>query len=431
MKIAIVEDDVNVRKSLEIAFEELDEFEVKTFKNAKEALKNIDSSFELVVTDINMPGMDGIELIRHLDNKYEVIVITGNATLSKAIDSLRLGVKDFLTKPFEIDTLIEAIKRSQKIIQFKKTHEKESVQKNEKNPFIATSKALEKPLTMAKKTAQTDAPVLLLGQSGVGKEVFANYIHNNSTRAKKPFVAINMAAIPETLIESELFGYEKGAFTDAQNQKIGKFEEANGGTLFLDEIGEMPYHLQAKLLRALQEKEITRLGNTKPIKIDIRLISATNQNISMAISEGSFREDLYYRINTIPISIPELKERKEEILPIANTVLEDVCLKYGFAQKTFSEDAKELLLSYNWPGNIRELKSVCERSAILSESNTITKSDLFIEERETKKNINDMEKELLTEVLAKTNNDIKESAVMLSTSVEELKKKLIKYNLSI
>jgi len=430
MKIAIVEDDINMRKSLEIAFGDLPEYEVKTFKNAKDALKNLDDSFELVVTDINMPGMDGIELIKELDGRYEVIVITGNATLSKAIDSLRLGVKDFLTKPFEMETLIKAIERSHKAIRFDKTHKSKPVQQAENDgPFAVVSPSLERPLMMAKKAAQTDAAVILLGQSGVGKEVFANYIHSNSKRAKKPFIPINMAAIPETLIESELFGYEKGAFTDAQAAKPGKFEEANGGTLFLDEIGEMPYHLQAKLLRALQEQEITRLGSTKPIKVDIRLVSATNQNIDTAIAEGRFREDLYYRINTVPVNIPALKERREEILPIANAVLEEVCAKYGFATKRFSEDAQALLLSYNWPGNIRELKSVCERAAILSEGDEISKSDLFIEERETKKSINDMEKELLSELLSEANHDIARAAEMFGTSAAELEKKIKKYNL--
>lgn len=431
MKIAIVEDDINMRKSLEIAFGDLPDYEVKTFKNAKDALKNLDDSYELVVTDINMPGMDGIELIKELDGRYEVIVITGNATLSKAIDSLRLGVKDFLTKPFEMETLVKAIERSQKAIRFDKAHKSKKVQgeTGDNGPFATVSPSLERPLMMAKKAALTDAAVILLGQSGVGKEVFANYIHSNSKRADKPFIPINMAAIPETLIESELFGYEKGAFTDAQAAKPGKFEEASGGTLFLDEIGEMPYHLQAKLLRALQEQEITRLGSTKPIKVDIRLVSATNQNIDTAIAEGRFREDLYYRINTVPVNIPPLKERREEILPIANAVLEEVCAKYGFDQKAFSEDAEELLLSYSWPGNIRELKSVCERAAILSEGDEISKSDLFIEERETKKSINDMEKELLSELLVEANNDIDAAAKMFGTNTKELEKKIKKYNL--
>ena len=427
MKIAIVEDDVNMRKSLEISFNELEEYEIKTFKNARDALKNLDDSYELVITDINMPGIDGIEFIKELDGRYEVIVITGNATLSRAIESIRLGVKDFLTKPFEIDTLLAAIKRSKKAINFKKTHQ---IKQNNNDEFFSTiSNSLKKPLDMAKKAAKTDASVLLLGESGVGKEVFASYIHKNSARNNQPFVAINMGAIPETLIESELFGYEKGAFTDAQKAKPGKFEEANNGTLFLDEIGDMPYHLQVKLLRALQEKEITRLGSTRAIKINIRLISATNSNIEQSIKDGNFREDLYYRINTIPIKIPPLRKRQEEILPIANSVLNEANKKYGLTKKHFSEEAKEMLLKYSWPGNIRELISACERAAILSENEIINKDDLFLEEREDKKTLEDMEKELIQEIFDECKGDIKESAKMYGTTQKEFEKKLKKYQI--
>jgi len=431
MKIAIVEDDINMRKSLEIAFADLDEFEVKTFKNAKDALKALDDSFEVVVTDITMPGMDGIEFIQKLDGKYEVVVITGNATLSRAIESIRLGVKDFITKPFEIDTLVKAIKRSQKAITFSKAQKgaKPRKSKDETALFKAESPALAQPRKMAEKAARTDAAVILLGESGVGKEVFARFIHQHSSRADQPFVAINMAAIPDTLLESELFGFEKGAFTDAQQAKPGKFEEASGGTLFLDEIGEMPYPLQAKLLRALQEREITRLGSTKAVKVDIRLISATNQNIENAIAEGMFREDLYYRLNTIPVTIPPLKERKEEILPIAEATISQVCEKYDFSLKALSEEAKEELLGYGWPGNIRELISVCERAVILSEGEAITKEDLFIKSRETSRTIQSMEKELISEVLSEAGNDHDKAAKMLGMDTSELAKKIKKYNL--
>ncbi|MEA1983508.1 MAG: sigma-54 dependent transcriptional regulator, partial [Campylobacterota bacterium] len=247
--------------------------------------------------------------------------------------------------------------------------------------FLGKSDALAKVLNIADKASKTDASILLLGQSGVGKEVFASYIHKNSPRVKKPFVAINMAAIPDNLIESELFGFEKGAFTDASEAKAGQFELANGGTLFLDEIGEMPYGVQAKLLRALQEKEVRRLGSSKSIKIDIRVVSATNANLTSKIKDGEFREDLYYRLNTIPLHIPPLKERKDEILDIALGVCEQNCLKYGFDLKTFSAEAKSELLDYAWPGNIRELISVVERSVILSETQEIQKDELFLEVR--------------------------------------------------
>lgn len=380
MKIAIVEDDINMRKSLEIAMSDYEEFEIKTFKNAKDALKDIDDSFDLVITDINMPGMDGIEFVKTLNGKFEVIIMTGNATLQRAIESIHLGVKDFLLKPFDVDALVNAIKREDKVQKVKKTASNSKSKKNS-NGFLGMSKALESVLNIADKACKTDASILLLGESGVGKEVFASYIHQNSPRAKKPFVAINMAAIPENLIESELFGFEKGAFTDAQEAKAGQFELANGGTLFLDEIGEMPYSLQAKLLRALQEKEVRRLGSSKAIKIDIRVVSATNANLQEKIKDGEFREDLYYRLNTIPLNIPPLRERKDEILQIADAMCEQNCKKYGFETKSFSKEAQEQLLAYNWPGNIRELISVVERAVILSETSEITADELFLQNR--------------------------------------------------
>jgi len=379
LKIAIVEDDINMRKSLEIAMSDYKEFEVKTFKNAKDALKHLDDSFNLVITDINMPGMDGIELVKELNGRYEVIIMTGNATLTRAIESIHLGVKDFLLKPFDVDALLTAIKREDTVQKVQKSVPK--TKKKNTSGFLGTSQALQKVLDIADRACKTDASILLLGQSGVGKEVFASYIHKNSPRAKKPFVAINMAAIPENLIESELFGFEKGAFTDASEAKAGQFELANGGTLFLDEIGEMPYGVQAKLLRALQEKEVRRLGSSKAIKIDIRIISATNANLDEKIKEGEFREDLYYRINTIPLHIPPLCERKDEILQIAEAMVKQNCEKYGFEMKTFSVAAQKQLLEYTWPGNIRELISVVERSVILSQTQEIQKEELYLDNR--------------------------------------------------
>ena len=378
MKIAIVEDDINMRKSLEIAMSDYKEFEIITFKNAIDALKKLDSSFDLIITDINMPKMDGIEFVKELNGKYEVIIMTGNATLSRAIESIQLGVKDFLLKPFDVDTLVAAIKREDKI---QKVQKKVPKAKKDSSGFLGNSPALEEVLKIANKACKTDASILLLGQSGVGKEVFADYIHKNSPRAKGPFVAINMAAIPENLIESELFGFEKGAFTDASEAKAGQFELAQGGTLFLDEIAEMPYSLQAKLLRALQEKEVRRLGSSKSIKIDIRVVSATNANLTQKIKDGEFREDLYYRLNTIPLNIPPLNQRKDEILDIADAMIEINCKKYSFETKTLSEDAKEQLLAYAWPGNIRELLSVIERAVILSESSTIKADELFLQNK--------------------------------------------------
>jgi len=370
MKVAIVEDDINMRKSLSLALKS-EGYEVVEFRHALDALKKLDESIDVIVSDITMPKMDGIEFVKELNGKYDVIMITGNATLNKAIEALRLGVKDFLTKPFEIEELIAAIERKRKV------KEKTKGKKAEFKPeFIAVDENTKKILEMAKKVAPTTANVMLLGESGVGKEEFAKFIHKSSGRGE--FIAVNMSAIPENLIESELFGYEKGAFTDAVQSKPGLFELAQGGTLFLDEIGEMPYNLQAKLLRVLQEREFYRLGGTKPIKLDVRIISATNQNIDDMIKNNKFREDLYYRLNTIPIKIPPLRERKNDIIPIAENILKKTAAEYNFDNKTLSEEAKKVLLEYEWPGNIRELVNVIERAVILSDTDVIEKKDLIL-----------------------------------------------------
>lgn len=389
MNIVIVEDDINMRKSLEIALGEYDDLKIKSYKSAVEALKKMDENTDLIITDINMPQMDGLEFIKHLEGKFDVIIITGNASLNKAIESMRLGVKDFLTKPFDVQMLYEAIKRVEFLkqkapnIHVNLTEERTS-SSVDSSDFAASSPALEYALNLSKRVAKTDASVMLMGESGVGKELFAKFIHKNSPRKDGPFIAINMAAIPENLIESELFGFEKGAFTDASAMKKGQFELASGGTLFLDEIGEMPLNLQPKLLRAIQEREITRLGATKSIKIDVRIVSATNADLPELIQSGKFREDLFYRLNTVPVAIPPLRERKEEILPIAERFLEQSCGEFGLGAKHFSEAAVKELQKYDFPGNIRELISVVQRAAILSESEEIQPGDLFLQARSRK-----------------------------------------------
>ncbi|EAK4882451.1 sigma-54-dependent Fis family transcriptional regulator [Campylobacter coli] len=429
MNLVIVEDDINMRKSLEIALGEYEEFQIKSYKSATEALKKIDSDTDLIITDINMPGIDGLEFIKACENKYDFIIMTGNATLNRAIEAVRLGVKDFLTKPFDIETLVEAIKRA-KVIR-EKTADKKIKKQEEKqeNGFFSSSDKLEQVLSLSQKAAKTDASVMLFGESGVGKEVFSRFIHQNSKRSQKPFVAINMAAIPSNLIESELFGFEKGAFTDANATKIGLFEIANNGTLFLDEIGEMPYEIQAKLLRALQEKEITRLGSTKSIKIDVRIISATNANLQDKIDNGEFRSDLYYRLNTVPINIPPLRERKEEILGIAQKVLENTCKEYELEMKKISQEAQKALLEYNFPGNIRELISIVQRACILSEGLEISEQDLFLEARSVKKDVKNLEKELLEQILEQCEFDKEKASNELGMSIENLNNKIKQYKI--
>jgi len=431
VKIAIVDDDINMRKSLEVALSDYNEYEILSYKSAKDALKKIDDSIELIITDINMPNMNGIEFLKKLGGKYEAIVITADASLNRAVEALRLGAKDFLTKPFEIDDLVNAINRSNKVKKIQKSKNRK-IQSNNSQGFTSNSLALERVKSMALKASRTDVAIMLLGESGVGKEVFASFIHKNSKRANSPFIAINMAAIPENLLESELFGFEKGSFTDALEAKIGKFEAANGGSIFLDEIGEMPYSLQAKLLRVLQEKEITRIGSNKPISLDIRVISATNANLDDKIKNNEFREDLYYRLGTIPVHIPPLRERKDEIIEIAQSYLRETCNKYKFEDKVFSNDAIDELLSYSWPGNIRELLSVVERATIMNECGVISIEDLFLDTRynnSKSKSIKGLEKKLIQEVLNECNNDIVEASKMLGMTQSILNKKIANFSL--
>ncbi len=461
MKICIVEDDTNFRKALEITFGDYPQYEIVSFKNAKEALDSIDESFDVVITDINMPKMDGLQFLSALQEQgnsghYKAIVITGNASVQNAIKAIRLGVKDFLIKEKNIEKeMIEALERiakeqerelnaldskanTQKLqASTSKLPSKKNTEANlvESKRFIATSPALEQAKKIALKVAPTDANVFLMGQSGVGKDVFANFIHENSNRAKSPFIAINMAAIPEHLLESELFGYEKGAFTDATTQKLGILEVANGGTVFLDEIGEMPIGLQAKLLRVLQEKTLTRLGSSKEIIIDVRFISATNANISQKITRGEFRQDLFFRLQTIPIFIPPLSERKEEILQIAQYKLQETTQKYGFEPKSFSEDSKKQMLQYAWYGNVRELLSVIERAVILSDGNEIKPEDLALQSRERvfgnlqDSSIADLEKELLYQMVQREDGNMQKISDLLGMSESVLRSKIAQYGI--
>lgn len=430
MNIVIVDDDVNMRKSLEMTLGKYDEFKITSFRNAKDALKRIDSiECDLIITDIKMPDIDGIEFLRRLGGKYDAIIITAYAEMNLTIEAVRLGiVKDFFIKTdLDIDLLVRAIKRTRtaKAITSK-------VPQKPQGEIKMEGKNLEKVKNLALKSAKSDASVLLLGESGVGKEVFAKFIHANSARANAPFVAINMAALPENLLESELFGYEKGAFTDATAPKQGLFESANNGTIFLDEIGEMPLALQAKLLRALQEKEIMRLGGTKSIKINVRFISATNANLSDKIAKCAFREDLFYRLNTIPITIPPLRERKDEILSIAEAHKQKIASHYGLGKKELSKEAQEALLKYPWHGNIRELLSIVEGAVVLSEGEKITKDDLFLGHRNVKndaKGLDEMEREFIKEALAQNGGDEEKTADMLGMDRKVLKSKIARFGL--
>jgi two-component system, response regulator FlrC len=321
----------------------------------------------LVLSDVQMQPMDGFELltnIRQNKSSIPVVMMTAYGTIEKAVEAIRNGATDYLVKPFETDELIQLLEAL--------------LPDQETDTLIAVDKNVQKLKDLVKRVAESEATVLLNGESGVGKEVFAQYIHHNSSRRNGPFVAINCAAIPENMLESILFGYEKGAFTGASQAHAGKFEQAQKGTLLLDEISEMDYSLQAKLLRVLQEKEIERLGGKKPISLDVRVLATTNRNLREEVSAGRFREDLFYRLNVFPITVPSLRDRRDDIIPIAKQLL---TRHIGNSRQVikFDKTAEQKLLQHNWPGNVRELDNTIQRALILKNADVIYAEDIQYE----------------------------------------------------
>jgi len=335
-------------------------------EDALHAAKVLDSTeVDCVITDVTMPGKNGYQLLKEIKNvrpDLPVIVMTAYGTIPQAIQAIRDGAHEFVTKPFDIDSL-------KKIVASAFDAEPASKKANRKatpaGSFIAHSPSMKQILETIEQVAASRATVLITGESGVGKEVVAKAIHNLSPRAKKGFVAVSCAALPETLLESELFGYEKGAFTGAQASKPGRFELAHEGTLFLDEIGDIPAATQVKMLRVLQEREFERLGSSKPVKVDVRLVTATNRNLQDMVDAGTFRLDLLYRLQVVEIEIPPLRARKEDILPLATHFLSRFAKENGRTLR-LNKDAEQALLGYKWPGNVRELENVMERASVLA-----------------------------------------------------------------
>lgn len=363
--VLIVEDDANLREAL---FDTLssDGLPVLTADNGLKALQMLDSNVVgLVVSDLQMEPMDGATLLGKIREKYPTlpaVLMTAYGTIENAVDVMQKGAADYLVKPFEADELKSIVG---KYI---------SADVDSEWP-IAVDPATRELLQIARRVARAQVTVTINGPSGCGKEVFARYIHDQSSRNKKPFVAINCAAIPETMLEAVLFGYEKGAFTGAVGAHAGKFEQAAGGTLLLDEISEMDLGLQAKLLRVIQEKEVERIGGRKVIPLDVRVLATTNRDLRQYVADGKFREDLYYRLNVFPLHIPALRERRDDILPLANSALQ----RHGRAGLSFSQSAKEALLAHEWPGNVRELENLVQRTLILCSGSVIEASDLAME----------------------------------------------------
>lgn len=382
-KIFIVEDDQFLGNLIKRTLEKLDNMDVTHFLTPEDCLKNLHQNPDIVSIDYNLPGMNGVELlekIRNYNDSIQCIMVSGQEKLDVVIDTYKKGVVDYIIKDDNaLINLENSVKLLSKTVYLRQENEslKELViDRNKYTNILGNSGPVLKVLRMIQKVEKSNIMVLVTGQSGTGKELVARAIHYNSQRAKKPFVTVNMGAIPDDLIESELFGHEKGAFTDARDRRIGKFEEANEGTVFLDEIGEMDLMMQTKLLRVLQEKEVTRIGSNKSIKLDVRVIAATNRNLVHEVKEGRFREDLFYRLQGFLIHLPPLFERGDDVVLLSKSFLTEFCKENKMPTIALSKEAVKFLLDYKWPGNVRELKAVIERAAIMSENNTILPADL-------------------------------------------------------
>jgi DNA-binding NtrC family response regulator len=453
--VLLAEDDRSTRSSLSQFLKGLG-YEVVEASTGHEAMEHLAARpFDIVVTDLMLPGVGGLEILRALQTDAPGtvgIVITGFGTVQNAIEAMRLGVFEYLLKPINFDELQIVLERALEFQRLRKENRqfKREVQRQfGLQNLIGHSDAMRRILDLIEKVADSDSTVLIYGESGTGKELVARAIHYRSDRMDKPLVPINCAAIPSDLLESELFGYEKGAFTGAHRTKIGRFEYANGGTLFLDEIGEMSPQLQVKLLRVLQEKSFERLGGVRPIQVDVRIIAATNRDLEKAIEEGKFREDLYYRLSVIPIRIPPLRERKEDIPLLVEHFLEKFNTEKGRSVSGVSPKAMEKLTEYSWPGNVRELENLIERLVVLKRTGTIEVEDLpekirFGPARDPlgaivlpeegirlEETIHRLERELILQALRRTRGVKKEAAELLgmkrTTLIQKMKRNKIEF----
>jgi len=356
-------------------------YRVFTAPGAVEAIKILESTaMDLVITDLKMPNVDGLSLVRHIQENFkhtEVMMITGYPSIEGAVEAVKTGAEEYLAKPFTDEELFAAVKRV-----LDKLHERRTVLKQTRKPLVSRhgligeSKAMRKVLNAIEKAAASSATILITGESGTGKELVARAIHYNSPRASAPFVPINCGGIPESLLESELFGYVKGSFTGATETRAGFFQTAEGGTIFLDEISETSLSMQVKLLRVLQDKEVIMVGERRPQKVDVRIIAATNKDLQSLVSKGSFREDLYYRLNVITIDVPPLRDREEDVLLLVNHFAVKYAKESGKTTPRFSENALQVLKGYYWPGNARELENIIQRLVIMSEGDILDVPDL-------------------------------------------------------
>jgi DNA-binding NtrC family response regulator len=440
--ILVVEDEAKMRRLLELQLAE-EGFLSVAVEDAETALKLFaKDGFDLIVTDLKLPGMSGLEFLQAVKRENAdtpVIIMTAHGTVESAVEAMKQGASDYILKPFSLAELMIVIRKELAGVRLREENRtlREALhQRYEYANIVAQSEKMQAVLAMVERVAPTNSTVLLGGESGVGKDLIARAIHEHSHRASGPFVKINSTAIPENLLESELFGYEKGAFTGAMTSKPGKFELADNGTLFLDEIGDIPPATQVKLLRVLQEKEFERLGGTKTLKVDVRLVAATNRDLRAALEEGTFREDLYYRLNVVAIDIPPLREHKEDIPALARFFLKKFASDSGIPPKSITPEAVNVLMNFYWPGNVRELENVLERSVTLSASNTLDPADIHMDPQPARPpgsaapalppgmTLDKWEEEIIREALRQANGNKSQTARALGLSRNALRYRL-------
>lgn len=448
-KILVVDDELLIRTFLSETLIRQG-YEVQTVENVKEATSILNKdSFDLVFTDMKMPdgsGLDVVKVVKSICPTTVVVVITAFGSIENAVKAMQMGSFDYVIKPFSpdmIETVLQKVESHIKLIQENQylRHELGHKESSSKMTVVAESPVMQKVLTEVEKIADSEANIFITGESGTGKEVIAGLIHRLSKRRDNPYIRVNCAAVPETLVESEFFGHEKGSFTGATASHKGRFELANKGTLLLDEVSEVPLHLQAKFLRAIQEKEFERVGGVKTVKVDVRFISTSNRTMQEAIDNKEFREDLFYRLNVLPVFLPSLRDRKEDIIPLANHFLTHFCLENHKKKKTLSQSAKDKLENYRWPGNIRELANVIERAVVMDFDNQIEAEHLYIDgaldapPSQEDKSVNiklgtrleEVEKEFILKTLRKNEDNRGKTAEELGITTQRLRNRLKEY----
>ncbi len=441
--VLIVDDEEGIRESLSDILED-EGYEVITSDTGEGAIKTLrEHNPDLILLDVWLPGIDGIQTlkeIKEINPDLPVVMISGHANIDLAVKATKMGAYDFLEKPLSIERVLLVTKNAleRKRIELENKALKQNLKKQRR--LIGNSLKMQKLREQIEMAAKSNSRVLILGESGSGKELVAHILHEKSNRAGKPFIEVNCAAIPQELIESELFGHEKGSFTGAFERKRGKFELANEGTLFLDEVGDMSLTTQSKVLRVIETQEFQRVGGSKSIKVDVRIISATNKDLFEEVKKGTFREDLFYRLNVIPLIVPPLRERKEDIPELVEYFLEYFATEYGQKPKKITPEALKAIENYNWPGNIRELRNVIERLVIMTQSNIISPKDIVIGEntrsdyfsfKTLKEARESFEKDFIAKKLEENNWNISKTAEILNIERSNLHRKIKAYNIKI